>query len=880
MKTYTKVCLSLFLPLAVFMSGNLVAQTTEGLFSASGNINLLSNGGFEADNPAYWTAEGAGAEWSDEQYRTPSYSLKLSGSGESSWKQAEAVRNWVPGIPAGGTPEIIVGGWVYVDGVNTNPASDAEKFQLVYEFFDANGTDVLGAPVVLDVPQTEASSGWVEINSTSLGAITLPTEQAAKSVRITFRKGASATGTVYLEDIFLRAAEGAEGWAGDWFNPNMDMSDTWYYYTPDNSAGKADWPESLAFAMTRTDAQAHSGTYSTRIEKLDPTAGESVAISDRVPVTVGEPMLVSYWVKYEDVPNSDSIGIGDNNIGMTALWYSNLESGAAGYNELGGLDIRLNGEYNDHVIPLATRVENSGWTQYSFVVYPMDDAVGMEIRLRYWHAFEGVTYWDDIFIAPVSTVTDNLDDLLSNGGFEADNPAYWTAEGAGAEWSDEQYRTPSYSLKLSGSGESSWKQAEAVRNWVPGIPAGGTPEIIVGGWVYVDGVNTNPASDAEKFQLVYEFFDANGTDVLGAPVVLDVPQTEASSGWVEINSTSLGAITLPTEQAAKSVRITFRKGASATGTVYLEDIFLRAAEGAEGWAGDWFNPNMDMSDTWYYYTPDNSAGKADWPESLAFAMTRTDAQAHSGTYSTRIEKLDPTAGESVAISDRVPVTVGEPMLVSYWVKYEDVPNSDSIGIGDNNIGMTALWYSNLESGAAGYNELGGLDIRLNGEYNDHVIPLATRVENSGWTQYAFVVYPIEGAVGMEIRLRYWHSFEGATYWDDVSITNLSDVPVDNVVSNEEEFEQERPTGIHLNQNYPNPFNPTTVLSFELSQTDVVSLSVFNMLGQKVMDLITNTKMSSGLHSFTFDAQDLPSGIYLYRLSTSKFTEVKRMTLIK
>ena len=158
--------------------------------------------------------------------------------------------------------------------------------------------------------------------------------------------------------------------------------------------------------------------------------------------------------------------------------------------------------------------------------------------------------------------------------------------------------------------------------------------------------------------------------------------------------------------------------------------------------------------------------------------------------------------------------------------------------------------------------------------------MATRVENSGWTQYAFVVYPIEGAVGMEIRLRYWHSFEGATYWDDVSITNLSDVPVDNVVSNEEEFEQERPTGIHLNQNYPNPFNPTTVLSFELSQTDVVSLSVFNMLGQKVMDLITNTKMSSGLHSFTFDAQDLPSGIYLYRLSTSKFTEVKRMTLIK
>lgn len=480
----------------------------------------------------------------------------------------------------------------------------------------------------------------------------------------------------------------------------------------------------------------------------------------------------------------------------------------------------------------------------------------------------------------VFSASENIN-LLSNGGFEAENPAYWTPEGAGAEWSDEKYRTPSYSLKLSGAGEASWKQAEAVRNWVAGIPGDGTPEIIVGGWVYVEGVNTNPANDAEKFQLVYEFFDANGTDVLGEPVVIDVPQTTASSsGWVEINNSALGAIALPTSQAAKSVRITFRKGASATGTVYLEDIFLRVAEGSSGWAGDWFNPNMDMSDTWYYYTPDNSAGKADWPSSLAFAMTRTDAEAHSGTYSTRIEQLDPEAEEAVAISERVPVSVGEPVLVSFWVKYENVPYPDSIGKGDNNIGLTALWYSSLESGAAGYNELGGLDIRLNGEYNDHVIPLAPRVENTGWTQYAFVVYPIEEAVGMEIRLRYWHAFEGATYWDDVSITNLSALPIGTFVSNEEEFEQERPTRVHLNQNYPNPFNPTTVLSFELPQTDVVSLTVFNMLGQKMMDLITNTRMNSGLHSIEFSAQDLPSGIYLYRLSTSNFTEVKRMTLIK
>ncbi len=884
MKTYTKTYLSILLLSICMMSGAVFAQTNVSAFSQAESINLLSNGGFEAETPAYWTPEGAGAEWSGEQYRTPSYSLKLSGTGASSWAQGEAVRNWVAGIPGSGTPEIIVGGWVYVDGVNTNPTTDAEKFQLVYEFFDANENDVLGAPVVLDVPQDAASSGgWVELSSLSLGAITLPSEQAAKSVRITFRKGADATGSVYLEDIFIRAAEGAEGWPGGWFNPNMDMSDTWYYWIPGGfDQGDPDWPDSLSFAMTRTDAEAHSGTYSVRIEQLDPAASEAVAISDRVPVETGEPVLVSYWVKYENVPHPDSIGKADNNIGMTALWYSSLESGAAGYNEIGGLDIRLNGDYNSGVIPLAERVENSGWTQYSFVVYPPENAVGMELRLRYWHAFEGVTYWDDVFIAPVSDVTDDLDNLLSNGGFEAETPAYWTPEGAGAEWSGEQYRTPSYSLKLSGTGASSWAQGEAVRNWVAGIPGSGTPEIIVGGWVYVDGVNTNPTTDAEKFQLVYEFFDANENDVLGAPVVLDVPQDAASSGgWVELSSLSLGAITLPSEQAAKSVRITFRKGADATGSVYLEDIFIRAAEGAEGWPGGWFNPNMDMSDTWYYWIPGGfDQGDPDWPDSLSFAMTRTDAEAHSGTYSVRIEQLDPAASEAVAISDRVPVETGEPVLVSYWVKYENVPHPDSIGKADNNIGMTALWYSSLESGAAGYNEIGGLDIRLNGDYNSGVIPLAERVENSGWTQYSFVVYPPENAVGMELRLRYWHAFEGVTYWDDVSIVSLGEIEVGPIVSNEDETQDDRPKRVLLKQNYPNPFNPSTTISFELTQTDIVSLEVFNVLGQKVASIITNTKMRSGNHSVRFDAMNLTSGIYLYRLSTSDFTEVKRMTLIK
>ena len=101
----------------------LAQNTVLDLLSADSPVNLLTNGGFEADTPAYWEATGTGATWTTEQARTPGRSLKLSGQGDDAWTMAEAVRNWVAGIPGAGNPEVVVGGWVYTDGVNTNPAS-------------------------------------------------------------------------------------------------------------------------------------------------------------------------------------------------------------------------------------------------------------------------------------------------------------------------------------------------------------------------------------------------------------------------------------------------------------------------------------------------------------------------------------------------------------------------------------------------------------------------------------------------------------------------------------------------------------------------------------------------------------------------------------
>jgi hypothetical protein len=480
---------------------------------------------------------------------------------------------------------------------------------------------------------------------------------------------------------------------------------------------------------------------------------------------------------------------------------------------------------------------------------------------------------------------ENPANLLSNGGFEAMKPAYWQATGEGATWASDVARTPERSLALGGAGEAAWTMEEGVRNWVPGFPGTGTPEIEVGGWVWADGVNTSPGSDADKFQLVFEFFDApGGTDVLGEPLVLDVPQTEATTGgWVELSSAALGAITLPSEQAAKSARVTFRKGSGATGTVYLDDVFIRKADPeAEGWSGDFFNANVDASDTWYYWWNNFSGGEEGWPETQPFVMTVTDAAAHTGTYSLKIEQHVADASESVGISERVAVEAGEPVLVSYWVKTEGVVNPEEIGQGDNNIGMTALWYNNLEGGAAGYGEIGGVDIRLNGEYNPQVIPLAVQASETEWTQYAFVVYPPEGAVGMELRLRYWHTFEGTTYWDDVAIAPiggdaLTGGPATDV---EDETVAEVPGSYQLHQNYPNPFNPVTTIAFDLPKQGEVTLAVYNVLGQRVATLLDGARVPAGTHHVPFDASGLPSGMYVYVLEWAQGREARSMVLLK
>jgi len=105
---------------------------------------------------------------------------------------------------------------------------------------------------------------------------------------------------------------------------------------------------------------------------------------------------------------------------------------------------------------------------------------------------------------------------------------------------------------------------------------------------------------------------------------------------------------------------------------------------------------------------------------------------------------------------------------------------------------------------------------------------------------------------------------------DVSPLNVS---VEDLVS-------ELPVSAELNQNYPNPFNPSTVIRFGIPQSGEVRLEVFDLLGRRVATLIDNEPKNAGYHQVSFDASNLASGIYFYRIVAGKYVDSKRMTLIK
>ncbi len=123
------------------------------------------------------------------------------------------------------------------------------------------------------------------------------------------------------------------------------------------------------------------------------------------------------------------------------------------------------------------------------------------------------------------------------------------------------------------------------------------------------------------------------------------------------------------------------------------------------------------------------------------------------------------------------------------------------------------------------------------------------------------------------------SVEAVSLTATTSIGNTSGFGFLELITDVEKENDEIPTEFSLEQNYPNPFNPLTTISFSIPNEEFVTLKIFSSLGEEVTDLVNETK-PAGNYSVSFEASELTSGVYFYKITAGNFVETKKMLLMK
>ena len=114
----------------------------------------------------------------------------------------------------------------------------------------------------------------------------------------------------------------------------------------------------------------------------------------------------------------------------------------------------------------------------------------------------------------------------------------------------------------------------------------------------------------------------------------------------------------------------------------------------------------------------------------------------------------------------------------------------------------------------------------------------------------------------------YNVLDAALDWFNISITDI-----------DEKIQPATPIDFNLAQNYPNPFNAETVIKFKIAKPAKVNLSIYNVMGQQVTELI-NDFLQPDVYHLNWNAEGLGSGVYFYQLKAGEFTKIKKMVLIR
>lgn len=164
-------------------------------------------------------------------------------------------------------------------------------------------------------------------------------------------------------------------------------------------------------------------------------------------------------------------------------------------------------------------------------------------------------------------------------------------------------------------------------------------------------------------------------------------------------------------------------------------------------------------------------------------------------------------------------------------------------------------------------------LRYQIQISDDGSNFSTTVLDTIVSDSSFITSPLMNNTNFSWRVR----AGTATNFGDWSAVNSFITPINTSIT--EDLTNEVPTEFGLDQNYPNPFNPITQIGFDLPEASHVSLRVYNINGQLVATL-SNARLAAGSYNYTFNAENLPSGLYLYRLLAGNQQFTKKMMLMK
>lgn len=208
---------------------------------------------------------------------------------------------------------------------------------------------------------------------------------------------------------------------------------------------------------------------------------------------------------------------------------------------------------------------------------------------------------------------------------------------------------------------------------------------------------------------------------------------------------------------------------------------------------------------------------------------------------------------------------------------KDVPSAD----GQNTIAAFEV-ATFLPNGMNGMSQSGGMGGQMNFasmvKYQFHFTNMQSNGFNTNSGQLKVKNWDAQNNKWNEVSNAVVNSTAGTISVSQNGVSNFYIVTADKL-TDVKEVNNTVPDNFSLKQNYPNPFNPSTTIEFSLKENSNVKLSIYNILGQKVVTLIDG-QMNAGAHIYQFNASNLSSGIYFYQLTAGENSKIMKMELLK